>query len=138
MNIKQLSIIIIILVLLVACITKKSGEKEEGQDIKVKEETELLIREAEEGGNFIEADITSEYIQRAFKFLKGELARTHPNIIMGELKKAMSQVVSGLNILLVCEYKFADKDYLLKAIIYQNLDYDLLLSELYLVYKQEL
>lgn len=135
MNIKQLFVFTAILILLFACITKKSGNKEEKMNIKVKEETEMLtkqIRQEEKGGAFVDADINSEYIRRAFKFLVSELAVTHPEIIMGELQSARSQVVAGLNILLECEYESALDKYILKALIYQNLDYELSLKELYL------
>jgi hypothetical protein len=61
---------------------------------------------------------------KTFGFLKETLAEENPSLILLSIKKAKSQVVEGLNIKLLCEYKTGEDEVpgLLLAKVYWDLD----------------
>jgi hypothetical protein len=75
-------------------------------------------------GAYEEIGKESPIAVKTFGFLKETLADKHPSLILLSVKKAKSQVVEGLNIKLLCEYR-AGKDEtpgLLLAKVYWDLD----------------
>ena len=75
-------------------------------------------------GGYGRIPVSIEHALIAYHFLADDLATTEPEITLGVLKLAFSQVVAGFNVRLVCSYysSATKKDHFLTAVIYFNLE----------------
>jgi hypothetical protein len=86
-------------------------------------------------GGFTKIPADSPVAQKAFNFLKQEIAKKEPAIMVGVVKTAESQVVAGNKIRLTCEYaddREKGRVRLLMATVYVDLNETMTLLELVL------
>ena len=84
-------------------------------------------------GGFQSIPPESQSAQRAFLFLKSALAEKYPDLKLGPIIKAASQVVAGMNIKIICEYTAKNgqkKRKYLTAVVYRDLGDQETLKEL--------
>lgn len=67
---------------------------------------------------------------KARAFLGEELAAKHPELKLGAVKSAWSQVVAGTNVRLLCAYEDQGKAKTLRAVVYIDLSQRASLSSL--------
>lgn len=78
-----------------------------------------------QAGGFINVETDTPLVLRAFDFLCTELAVSHPQLVIGEIRAAFSRVVAGINLKLFCTYTTADSgtEKILSAVIYHSLEW---------------
>jgi len=92
-------------------------------------DTSLIHREIL--GGFRDISITSEICLFAFDFLKKELKKQYPEILLKEIQNAQKQVVAGKNIRLVCKYDQKNqKNKILSAKIFINFEKECFLTKI--------
>ena len=122
---KKFIFTIFILLYIVSCCSEKISQNN-------KDECEVNF-----DGGLSDIELDSELVKKSYDFLKEELAVSNPYIDLVSIKEAKSQVVAGINIVLICEYKTneIDKIYVLYSKIFNDLSNGQKILELYLNYK---
>ncbi len=107
MQYKKLFIFLIILLFI--CITSCNKSKDK--------------KDVPNPGGWIQNDINSITVLKAYTFLKKEIVKKHPKIQIIKLISSQSQVVAGMNYKMTCQYQKGteSKTQNLIAKIYQDL-----------------
>ncbi|RME87853.1 MAG: hypothetical protein D6767_11145 [Candidatus Hydrogenedentota bacterium] len=71
-------------------------------------------------GSYVSQPVNSPLVKEAYDFLKAYLQKEKPDIQLGKVVEAGSQVVAGYNVRLVCEYTENGSIKKLEAIVYTN------------------
>ena len=79
--------------------------------------TELPV---EVPGGYSQISVSSDNALTAYNFLADDVAVTQPDITLGDVRLAFSQVVAGMNVRLVCYYSATNGDHYLSAVIFFN------------------
>ncbi len=89
-------------IILTGCISTQSVS---GQGSRPKPKNDKIQPPILDTGSYREIDVKNNKAVDAYKFLKVQLAGSHPEITLISAMKAYSQVVAGFKIRLICSYR---------------------------------
>lgn len=114
---------LMLLILMFSCVSSETGtpgHPEVSSETKVDEKNIVSMKKT---GGLEKIAVDSEEAVKTYSLIKEELAVSHPEIELKQIKKAYSQVVAGHNIILICEYKEGEEEE--HKLLYTKVYYDL-------------
>ena len=121
-SLKRVSTMLIVLLVLGSCICQQPAWGRGGREKQEPTYRRETRRESLPGG-FTEIPIHDAAALEAYAFLREELEKTHPDVLLGAVQQAARQIVAGTNIRLVCAYRLAPNpaEHKLTATVYFDL-----------------